>query len=87
MIGDRTVLYCGDNGKHEFWEDDESKILILRVHGESCWSVHRDYHFLFFCRSETEAASRLNLVLSPAKKWTKNGEKFVLEPQPHKIQS
>lgn len=82
MSAKSNVLYWGDNGKHEFWEDENTEFLILRVHGESGWSAHRLHGFLFFCRSETEAAKRLDLVLSPAKKWVKHGGTFVLEPQP-----
>ncbi len=87
MITNCNVLYWGDNGKHEFWEDQDHQFLILRVHGETCWSAHRQHGFLFFCRSETEAATRLKLVLSRTRKWVKNADKFVLEPAIETTQS
>lgn len=62
MIGKCGPLYQGDNGKHEFWEDEDRVFLILRVHGETSWSAHWQHGFLFFCGFEKEAATRLNLV-------------------------
>ncbi len=87
MIAKRGPLYWGDNGKHEFWEDEDRVFLILRVHGETSWSAHRQHGFLFFCGSEKEAATRLNLVLSDAKKWIKTGDQFVLESQADKSEA
>ncbi len=73
-------LYWGDNGVHEFWESEDTELLILRNHGESSWTAHRNHGFLFGCLTANEAATRLNLVLSPARKWTRKGrDKFTLE--------
>ena len=74
------VLYWGDNGAHEFWESEDNELLVLRNHGESSWTAHRNCGFLFGCLSATEAATRLNVALSPARRWTKKGRGvFVLE--------
>jgi hypothetical protein len=73
-------LYWGDNGVHEFWETEDTELLILRNHGESDWTAHRHHGFLFGCLTANEAATRLNVVLSPARKWTTKGSAFVLEP-------
>jgi hypothetical protein len=73
-------LYWGDNGVHEFWESEDTELLILRNHGESSWTAHRRHGFLFGCLSAEEAATRLNVVLSPARKWTRKGRgRFALE--------
>ena len=73
-------LYWGDNEDHEFWESEDTELLILRNHGESTWTAHRNHGFLFGCLSANEAATRLNVVLSPARKWTRKGrERFTLE--------
>jgi hypothetical protein len=73
------VLYWGDNGVHEFWESEDHELLILRNHGESQWTAHRNYGFLFGCRSETEAASRLKVQLSRSHVWIRENGKLVLE--------
>lgn len=74
------LLYWGDNGVHEFWESEDRELLILRNHGESYWTSHRNHGFLFGCRSETEAAKRLNVTLSRTHTWTRKNQTFVLEP-------
>jgi hypothetical protein len=78
----RKLLYWGDNGVHEFWESEDHELLILRNHGESHWTAHRDHGFLFGCRSEIEAATRLKVELSGSQVWIqKSGKlgKFMLE--------
>lgn len=30
-------LYYGDNGQHEFWENEGRTYLIIRNHGEQSW--------------------------------------------------
>jgi hypothetical protein len=80
MTAGGKELYWGDNGVHEFWESEDTELLILRNHGESSWTVHRHHGFLFGCLSANEAATRLNVVLSPARKWTRQGrERFFLD--------
>ena len=74
------VLYWGDNGAHEFWESVDHELLILRNRGESHWTAHRSYGFLFGSQSDIEAANRLNAVLSETHQWVREGKKFVLEP-------
>ena len=73
-------LYWGDNGVHEFWESEDTELLILRNHGESTWTAHRNHGFLFGSLTANEAATRLTVVLSPARKWTGKGRaRFALE--------
>jgi hypothetical protein len=57
--------------------------LILRNHHESFWTAHRNYGYLFGCRTDAEAAKRLNVVLSPTRRWVQRGGKFVLEAMSH----
>jgi hypothetical protein len=73
------LLYYGDNGFHEFWESEDSELLILKNHGESYWTAHRNYGFLFGSGSAAEAAARLRVSLSDARVWVNKGHKFVLE--------
>jgi hypothetical protein len=73
------LLYRGDNGVHEFWESEDHELLILRNHGESHWTAHRNHGFLFGCRSETEAATRLKVDLSNSHVWVQKKGKFALE--------
>jgi hypothetical protein len=73
------LLYRGDNGVHEFWESEDHELLILRNHGELYWTAHRNHGFLFGCRSETEAATRLNVTLSRTHSWIPKNERFLLE--------
>ena len=77
------VLYWGDNDAHEFWESEDHELLILRNHEESFWTAHRNCGYLFGCRTEAEAAKRLNVVLSPTRRWVQRGGKFVLEAISH----
>jgi hypothetical protein len=73
------LLYWGDNGVHEFWESEDHELLILKNHGESHWTAHRNHGYLFGCRSETEAATRLRVDLSRSHVWIQKKGKFVLE--------
>ena len=73
------LLFGGDNGVHEFWESEDHELLIFKNHGESHWTAHRNYGFLFGCQSETEAAARLKVELSRSHVWIKKNGKFVLE--------
>jgi hypothetical protein len=73
------LLYWGDNGLHEFWESEDHELLILRNHGESDWTAHRNQGFLFGCLSEIEAATRLKVHLSRSHVWVQKKGKFVLE--------
>jgi hypothetical protein len=82
------LLYRGDNGVHEFWESEDHELLILRNHGESYWTAHRNHGFLFGCRSAIEAANRLKVELSPLQIWIqKNGKfgEFMLEASPESL--
>jgi hypothetical protein len=38
----RKLFYWGNNGIHEFWESEDHELLILRNHGESHWTAHRN---------------------------------------------
>lgn len=73
------LLYWGNNEFHEFWESEDHELLILRNHGESHWTAHRNHGFLFGCRSETEAATRLRVDLSRSHVWIQKKGKYVLE--------
>jgi hypothetical protein len=57
MIPEKA-LYWGDNDAHEFWESEEHELLILRNHHESFWTAHRNYGYLFGCRTDAEAAKK-----------------------------
>jgi len=72
-------LYWGNNGVHDFWESEDHELLILRNHGESHWTAHRNHGFLFGCQSDTEGAARLGVHLSRSHRWIMKREKFVLE--------
>jgi len=37
------VLYPGDNGVHQFWEDIKSKFVIFKNHGESRWLAFHEH--------------------------------------------
>jgi len=82
MIPDKA-LYWGDNDAHEFWESEDRELLILRNHQESFWTAHRNCGYLFGCRTEAEAAKRLNVVLSPTRRWVRRNGKFILEATSH----
>ena len=75
------TLYWGSNESHEFWESEDRELMILRVHQEDAWTSHRHYGFLFASDTAQEAASRLNVVLSPDRIWER-GERdaFRLVP-------
>jgi hypothetical protein len=83
MIPDKA-LYWGDNDAHEFWESEDHEHLILRNHHESFWTAHRNYGYLFGCRTDAEAAERLNVVLSPTRRWVRRNGKFILEATSNK---
>jgi hypothetical protein len=78
------ALYWGDNDAHEFWESEDHELLILRNHEESFWTAHRNCGYLFGCRTEAEAAKRLNVVLSPTRRWAQRNGKFILEATSNK---
>jgi hypothetical protein len=80
MSDTSTILFWGDNGVHEFWEDADRIYLILRNHGEQSWSAHHNHGFLFFCPSAQQGASRLKLTLAVEKRWVEHKGKFVLTP-------
>lgn len=73
-------LFWGDNGVHEFWESEDSELLILRNHGEAHWTAHRNHGYLFSCPSAPAAAARLNVNLSETHTWVREKSKFELRP-------
>lgn len=68
-------IYHGDNGVHEFWENED--YVILRNHPEREWTAHRKgkdggLGFLRAFKSDAEAAFELGLTLDVTKKWAGN---------------
>ncbi|GEM_PF-5833644 len=82
MLEESRLLYWGDNGIHEFWENADSTFLVFRNHPEQVWSAHHHHGFLFFCSSAEDGAARLKLSLSDRQRWVKRGKDFVLEANP-----
>jgi hypothetical protein len=71
-------LFHGINSAHEFWQSEDNKLVILRVHGEPAWSSHRKTRFVAFHDSAEEAAARLGAVLDATREYREINDKFHL---------
>lgn len=74
LIG--KILYKGDNGTQEFWESVDHELLLLRLHRETCWTVHRNCMFVCAADSAEEAAAMLgsNVRLTTDHVWKRDGK-------------
>ena len=86
-MADPILMYKGDNGVQDFYEDDRRRVVVLKCKGENWWSAHRfspegNPGYVGGAQTAKEAAALVGGQLSDAKVWKSDPKKngFCLVP-------
>jgi hypothetical protein len=77
------LLFYGDNGVREFWQDASREWLIFRNHDEKCWILQRRDKFQFGYALAEDAARHIGGILLTEFFWQPRGGDFHLVRTSH----
>jgi hypothetical protein len=64
-----NAMFYGKNSGHEFYQSEDTRRLILRVHGERSWTAHLDFGFVGGSSDPESAAKQVGGEIDNTSRW------------------